>query len=53
MQGGTADAFLKKLYDMIDFLLPNYINEGKNQLVIAVGCGQDKTPFRYYCKSFV
>ena len=30
--------FLKKLYDMIDFLLPNYINEGKNQLVIAVGC---------------
>lgn len=38
MQGGTADAFLKKLYDMIDFLLQNYINEGKNQLVIAVGC---------------
>lgn len=38
MQGETADAFLKKLYDMIDFLLPNYINEGKNQLVIAVGC---------------
>ena len=38
MQGGTADAFLKKLYDMIDFLLPNYIIEGKNQLVIAVGC---------------
>ena len=38
MQGGTADAFLKKLYEMIDFLLPNYINEGKNQLVIAVGC---------------
>ena len=38
MQGGTADAFLKKLYDMIDFLLPNYINDGKNQLVIAVGC---------------
>ena len=38
MQGGTADAFLKKLYDMIDFLLPNYINEGKNQLVIAMGC---------------
>ena len=38
MQGGTADAFLKKLYDMIDFLLPNYINEGKNQLVIAVSC---------------
>lgn len=44
MQGGTADAFLKKLYDMIDFLLPNYINEGKNQLVIAVGCTGGKPP---------
>ena len=38
MQGGTCARFLDKLYDMIDFLLPNYINEGKNQLVIAVGC---------------
>lgn len=38
MRGITAEIFLKKLYDMIDFLLPNYINEGKNQLVIAVGC---------------
>lgn len=38
MQGGTGQAFLEKLYDMIDFLLPNYISEGKNQLVIAVGC---------------
>ena len=38
MRGTTAEIFLKKLYDMIDFLLPNYINEGKNQLGIAVGC---------------
>ena len=38
MRGTTAEIFLKKLYDMIDFLLPNYINEVKNQLVIAVGC---------------
>lgn len=38
MRGTKAEIFLKKLYDMIDFLLPNYINEGKNQLVIAVGC---------------
>ena len=38
MRGTTAEIFLKKLYDMIDFLLPNYINEGQNQLVIAVGC---------------
>lgn len=38
MQGGTAAEFLKKLYDLVDFLIPNYILEGKNQLVIAVGC---------------
>ena len=38
MQGGAGARFLDKLYDMIDFLLPNYINEGKNQLVVAVGC---------------
>ena len=30
--------FLTKLIDMIDFLIPNYIKEGKNQLVIAIGC---------------
>jgi len=38
MQGGTADLFLKKLYDMIEFLISNYVLEGKNQLVIAIGC---------------
>lgn len=30
--------FLEKLKDMILFLIPNYINEGKNQLVISIGC---------------
>ena len=38
MQHGTADQFLDKLYDMLDFLIPNYVLEGKNQLVIAIGC---------------
>ena len=33
-----ADEFLDKLEDMLTFLLPNYIIEGKNQLVIAIGC---------------
>ena len=33
-----AKEFLKKLTDMTKFLIPNYISEGKNQLVIAVGC---------------
>lgn len=27
-----------KLIDLIDFLLPQYIKEGKSQLVVAVGC---------------
>ncbi|MCR5791436.1 MAG: RNase adapter RapZ [Lachnospiraceae bacterium] len=33
-----APVFLEKLSDMIDFLLPRYIIEGKSQLVIAIGC---------------
>ncbi|MCI9534002.1 MAG: RNase adapter RapZ [Lachnospiraceae bacterium] len=37
-QGGTADVFMKKLYDMLEFLIPNYVLEGKNQLVIGIGC---------------
>lgn len=34
----VAQIFAQKLEDMIRFLIPNYIAEGKNQLVIAVGC---------------
>lgn len=30
--------FLDKLTDMLDFLIPNYIKEGKHQLVIGIGC---------------
>lgn len=30
--------FLAKLEDMVEFLLPNYVAEGKNQLVISIGC---------------
>lgn len=30
--------FLEKLIDLIDFLIPHYIKEGKSQLVIAIGC---------------
>ncbi|MCR5468264.1 MAG: RNase adapter RapZ [Lachnospiraceae bacterium] len=33
-----AHVFLDKLVDMIEFLIPNYITEGKNQLVIGIGC---------------
>lgn len=38
MQAKEANIFLDKLDDMIRFLAPNYISEGKNQLVIAIGC---------------
>ncbi len=30
--------FLDRLEDMLTFLIPYYVQEGKNQLVIAVGC---------------
>ena len=34
----TARAFADKLEDMIRFLIPNYVSEGKTSLVIAIGC---------------
>ena len=33
-----AQTFVEKLEELMDFLLPNYILEGKNQLVIGIGC---------------
>ena len=30
--------FIEKLFDMIDFLLPKYVDEGKSMLVIGIGC---------------
>ena len=30
--------FLEKIEDMLKFLLPNYIKEGKRQLIISIGC---------------
>lgn len=37
-QGGEAQEFLNKLKDMILFLIPKYKKEGRNQLIIAIGC---------------
>ena len=34
----VATKFLDKLEDMLAFLIPNYIQEGKNQLIISIGC---------------
>ena len=33
-----AESFMEKLTDLIQFLIPNYVKEGKYQLVIAIGC---------------
>ena len=38
MNSPEAGEFLDKLEDMVRFLIPNYIKEGKNRLVIAIGC---------------
>lgn len=38
MESEQARIFDKKLFEMISFLIPNYITEGKNQLVISIGC---------------
>lgn len=38
MESGEAEMFMEKLTDMISFLIPNYVKEGKYRLVIAIGC---------------
>ena len=34
----SARRLLEQLQELLDFLLPQYINEGKTQLTVAVGC---------------
>ncbi len=38
MAAPESKEFMDKLTDMIGFLIENYIKEGKNQLVICIGC---------------
>ena len=38
MEKSQATEFLNKLEDMLRLVIPNYIDEGKNQLVISIGC---------------
>ncbi|MCC6094584.1 MAG: RNase adapter RapZ [Eubacterium sp.] len=38
MKYDVSKQFITKLVDMIRFLIPNYIEEGKTQLVISIGC---------------
>lgn len=38
MNSPVSVEFSQKLIELVDFLIPQYIQEGKNQLVIAIGC---------------
>lgn len=38
MRSPATEKFLDKLYDMMEFLLPYFIKEGKAQLVVGIGC---------------
>ena len=38
MSFGEAGQFMEKLTDMLQFLIPNYVKEGKYRLVVAIGC---------------
>lgn len=38
MSWSQSRALFDKLTDLVDFLIPHYITEGKSQLVIAMGC---------------
>ncbi|MDD7182320.1 RNase adapter RapZ [Peptostreptococcus porci] len=38
MNSEVSKTFVEKLFDLYDFLIPQYINEGKQHLVIGIGC---------------
>lgn len=38
MKWPETGEFMQKLFSMLDFLIPHYINEGKAHLTIAIGC---------------
>ncbi len=38
LKNKLTNIFFDKVLDLLDFLIPNYIKEGKTQLVIGIGC---------------
>lgn len=38
MRSGDAQIFLDKMEDMLEFLIPHYIDEGKYHLIVGIGC---------------
>lgn len=56
MQFDETKQFLEKVEDLLTFLLPQYIKEGKTQLVIGIGCtgGRHRSVClaEHLCKAF-
>jgi len=38
LQFDESKEFIKRTEDMLEFLIPNYIKEGKSQLIVSIGC---------------
>lgn len=38
MQAPETKGFVTRLFDLVDYMVPLYVAEGKSQLVIAIGC---------------
>lgn len=38
LENDNTKVFINKLFSLLDFTLPLYVQEGKSQLVIAIGC---------------
>ena len=38
MEKEASRVFLEKAGDLLEFLIPHYVSEGKNRLVISIGC---------------
>lgn len=38
MNFNETQEFINKLEDMLKFLIPNYLKEGKRQLIVSIGC---------------
>lgn len=38
LEHDETKGFLTRVQDLIEFLIPNYLNEGKKQLIISIGC---------------
>lgn len=38
LKNAVTKEFIEKVIDLLEFLIPNYINEGKRQLIIGIGC---------------